>query len=52
VLTPSSFSRPDRLKERPDLAQVVIQDRLAAVEPKRLQQLADPDPRHTRITIQ
>jgi hypothetical protein len=36
--------RPGGLEQRPDLPQVVIKDRLAAIPPQRLQQLADADP--------
>src|SRR5271165_5184890 len=39
-------------EQRAHLAQVVIDDRLAAIETERLDQLPDPDPRQLRITAQ
>src|SRR4051812_29805837 len=39
-------------EERPDLADVVIDDRLAAAEPQRSDQLADALPRQPRVTAQ
>jgi hypothetical protein len=44
--------RPLPFEQRPHLTQIVIQDRLAAVEPERLDQLADADPRQLRILLQ
>ena len=41
--------RPGRHQQRPDLAQVVIDDRLAAVEPQRRDQLPDPLSAHRRL---
>jgi hypothetical protein len=41
-----------RQKQRPDLAQIIIDDRLAALEPQRRDQLADPLTRHPRIAAQ
>src|SRR5215211_3268892 len=43
-----ALKRPRRLKQRPHLAQVVFDDRLAAVEA----QLADPLPGQPRIALQ
>jgi hypothetical protein len=36
-------------EQRPDLAQVVIKDRLAAVPAQRLEDLADPDARQIAV---
>jgi hypothetical protein len=47
-----ALKRPGHDEERADLAQVVIDDRLAAVEPQRRDQLADPLPRHRRVALQ
>lgn len=44
--------RPDGPEQRPHLAQIVIEDRLAAIPPQRLEQLADPNPGQSRITVQ
>jgi hypothetical protein len=38
------LKRPGRIKQRPHLAQIVIDDRVAAIEPQRLDQLPDPLP--------
>jgi hypothetical protein len=43
------LKRPWPHEQRPDLTQIVIDDRLAAIEPQRLDQLPDPLPRHRRI---
>ena len=44
--------RARRQEQRADLTQVVIDDRLGAIEPERLDQLPDPDPRELRIILQ
>ena len=41
-----------RREQRPDLTQVVIDDRLAAIKPQRRDQLADALPRQLRIAAQ
>jgi hypothetical protein len=41
-----------RCKQRPHLAEVVIDDRLARTAAQRLKQLTDPDPRKRRILAQ
>ena len=43
---------PRRRKQRPHLAQIVIDDRLAALEPERRDQLPHPLPRHLRILLE
>jgi hypothetical protein len=47
-----ALKRPGRGEQRADLAQVVIDDRLAPVEPQRRDQLTDPLPGHRRVLAQ
>ena len=47
-----ALERPGRVEQRPHLPQVVIDDRLAAVEPERRDQLPDPLPRQLRVGLQ
>jgi hypothetical protein len=44
-----ALKRPRRDEQRPDFAQVVIDDRLAAVEPQRRDQLPDSLPADRRV---
>jgi hypothetical protein len=44
--------RPRHREQRPDLAQVVIDDRLTAVEPQRRDQLPNTLPRQVRVILQ
>src|SRR5215218_8960482 len=47
-----ALKRPRRVKQRPHLPQVVIDDRLAAIKAQRSDQLPDPLPRHPRVGLQ
>jgi hypothetical protein len=47
-----ALKRPRRPKHRADLAQVVIDDRLATIEPQRRDQLPDPLPGHRGIVLE
>ena len=47
-----ALKRPGRIKQRPHLAQVAIDDRLAAIEPQRRDELPDPLPGQLRVGLQ
>ena len=44
--------RPELQEHGPDLAQVIVDDRLAAIEPQRLDLLPDSHPRQLRVVLQ